>query len=268
MHPEFTTIVAVDPEHIHELRAVFPTWWHFKPEIFQGEFWVLRDPAVSTDDIFQATNGAVDRIIDVLDPEQRHATQRAKMLNAFVAVASEIPTPWYLKLDTDAVATEPGEWIDPAWFDGRSVAISSPWGYTKPGRWLEELDQWAQNTDPLCFHSPPDRTVVGKVAKSRRIISWVMFGRTDFAIDLWGMCQRTGGVLPVPSQDTTLWYVAARLREPIRRVRFSHLGWRHVNGLARIQVAAEVALAKHGYERDGGFPPREDEINYKAEGSD
>jgi hypothetical protein len=54
--------------------------------------------------------------------------------------------------------------------------------------------------------------------------------------------------LPVPSQDTFLWYCAARRREFFRRVAMISYGWRHVAvrhdaGLSRLRNVAHRALA-------------------------
>jgi len=258
--PEFTTICAVDPEHLPELAAVFPTWWHFKPEIFQRPFWVLRDIRVHVEDIFVATNGAVDRIITVEDSDS-FESQREKMLNALVYVAQHIETPYYLKLDTDTVATGHGQWIKPEWFEGNPVFVASPWGYTKPAEFIERLDAWANINHDLEDYPPPKRKIEGNIARSRRIISWCMFGETAFtkmAISLFA-----GEKMPAPSQDTTLWYIAERLALPYRRVKMKKHGWRHVHGLNRIRHVANEALIGHRIPRGGGFPERESVLERK-----
>ena len=253
--PEFTTVVAVDTEHLHELAAVFPTWWHFKPEIFQRPIWVVRDADVSASEILRATRGCVDRILDISPTAHAFENQREKMLTAIVRACANVETPYYLKLDTDAVATEPGDWILPQWFDFDPVFVASPWGYTKPAAWMPQLDAWASAHPNLRDCRPPAYRMIGNTARCQRMISWCMFGKTKFA--RYVSEDLTGGVvgrLPVPSQDTLLWYIAERLRLPYVRVRMGRRGWRHVFGLRRIQEAVRAALLKHAIPENGGIP--------------
>ncbi len=69
------------------------------------------------------------------------------MLTGLVFAAQEVETPWYLKIDTDVVATPCRRWLDPRWFEpdakGRPCAfIASPWSYTKPAEWIDRLEEW------------------------------------------------------------------------------------------------------------------------------
>ena len=116
------------------------------------------------------------------------------MLAGFVQVpARDARTPWYLKIDTDVVATGAGEWIRPEWFqpDERGetpVFVASPWGYSTPRYVMDLLDDWADGVPAL---AAPD------------------------------------GRLPCPSQDSYLSYCAARLGCRTLRVRMSNYHWAH-----------------------------------------
>lgn len=155
--------------------------------------------------------------------------QRIKMLASLVHVPAQVvKTEWFLKLDTDAPAIRRADWIDTSWFK-KSVFVASPWGYTKPASSLDVLNEWADEKPEFAGTS----RIIGKIDKLRnrvrypRITSWLMFSRTSFAKRCASLCD--GWTLPVPSQDTFMWYVAQRLRLRFKKVRFKNLGWGHYN---------------------------------------
>jgi hypothetical protein len=131
-----------------------------------------------------------------------------------------------LKLDTDTLEKPGGVFYQDEWFEGRPAIVAPRWGYTKPAHWLTTLDGWATRR---FTNSLPQWELDGGIGRSRRIISYAMYGRTDF-------CRRIleymgpDGRLPVPSQDTVTWYCAALWGEPVRRLRASEHAWRHCGG--------------------------------------
>ncbi len=125
--PDFTTVVAVGKEHLPELAAVFPTWWHFKPEIFQRPLWVVRDAGVETGDILRAVRGCVDGIWDIPEDFPGFLRNSDRLRAAAYLSCAAAPTRHYLQLASGIVAVTPGEWIDPAWFDSDFVLVGSPW---------------------------------------------------------------------------------------------------------------------------------------------
>jgi len=140
-----------------------------------------------------------------------------------------VDTEWYLKLDTDTWATENKEWRFPEWFQDDVVFTSSSWGYTKPAQFIHDLDEWAKGIPELCDRKPPvsdlPDDLAGRVSH-KRIISFVFFGRTEFtewALDLLDDPAK----LPCPSQDTFLWYVAARSGQRWLRAKMKNYGWDH-----------------------------------------
>jgi len=121
---------------------------------------------------------------------------------------------------------------DERWFapDDRGrlpVFVASPWGYTKPADAIRRLDHWAagigefSETTPLDIRSTPGSRLV----RHPRIISWAFYGDTEWTRRMAAACD---GRLPVPSQDTFLWYCAARRGDFFRRVNMKRHGWRHL----------------------------------------
>lgn len=243
----FTTIVGVDDAHAAELKLVWPTWRRHRPEILRQPLLLMCD-AVRDAKYWKNALRFVDhpdKRIELWD--QPHVEQREKMLSSLVFGTRHVDTPWYLKLDTDAAAVAPGAWLDSRWFNpdaaGHSpVFVSSPWSYTKPADTIDRLDTWGagrpelQSFPPLALHQNPGWSRV----VHPRIISWVFFGATEWTGNMAAICD---GRLPVPSQDTFLWYCAARRGDFFRTVRMTRYGWRHIGCRRRLQAACEAALS-------------------------
>lgn len=230
---EFTTVVAVDDAHVAELQLVWPTWKRNRAEILQRPLLIVADAARSRSS-WKRQLAFVDHPDVRLETWSMEAIgQREKMLTSLVhGPARWVETPWYLKLDTDAVAVAPGRWIDETWFrpDRRNrtpVFVASPWNYTKPADAIERLDRWADSVPALRRHNRLD--LVAEQGASRivhpRVISWCFFGDTRWTSEMWDLCD---GRLPIPSQDTFLWFCAERGRRFYRRVFMKERGWEHV----------------------------------------
>lgn len=265
MPPRFTTIVAIDKTHLEELRLSWPTWERNAPECIRYML-VIHDDMSANESIFPSqldpdapdgigfmTNsrlvqsGAVVSASSLLPagfPRDPNATtQRERMLTALAMAPKLVQMSYYLKLDTDTIATKSGRSVADSWFayqDKPPAIIAPRWGYTKPGHWLDSLDRWADEVAP--GNEKPKRESSGGVAKSPRIISYAMFGRTDFAKSMIELIEKRGR-LPVPSQDTFSWYAASLFREPIVRLNPSASCWRHYGGnLNRLKLAAAEAV--------------------------
>lgn len=226
---EFTIVVAVDIEHLAELKLSYPTWIKHKPEMLDSRILLICD-GDQGDPFFWMKNLSFieNKRKQVVCYSGEFETQREKMLTALVhGPAHFVKTEWFLKIDTDTVAMNDEEWIDPSWFVSDAKFVSNPWGYTKPNNRLDVLDDWADQNETLKGSSRlnvPYDPKSNKV-KCRRIISWIMFCRTDFVQQCSELCE--GSTLPVPSQDTFLWYVAKRLGLPYQTRRFKKHGWTH-----------------------------------------
>lgn len=245
---DFTTVVAVDAEHVAEWERTWPTWRRHRPEILARPLLVICDGAI--------TNWR--RRLAFLDhPDYRTvtwngpgATQREKMLASLVFIpARELTTPWYLKLDTDAVAIGSGP-PEPSWFapdeDGRVPAfVASPWSYTKPAGALDVLERWADGVEALRRFPRLNLTAApgALLVRHPRIISWCFYGHTAWTREVAGYC--ADDRLPIPSQDTYLWYCAERMRWPYRRILLKRHGWRHLSNPRRLaKVCREVVDSK------------------------
>ena len=224
---DITLVLGLDAAHLEELRWTWPTWMRFKPELREMPALVFYDPAQIVPErvTFIREHPNVRWV-----PWEMSAAgnQREKMITGFVLVpAREVQTPWYLKLDTDAVATGPGPWLKDEWFlpdrRGRlATMISSKWTYSKPHDVILRLDEWAKGVRRLRRY--PALNLIGSPesnrVRHRRIISWIFFCQTAWTREVAGWLGRDGR-LPHPSQDTFLFYCAKRMRRRIVRERMT-----------------------------------------------
>lgn len=230
---DITLVLGVDAKHLNELRWAWPTWMRHKPELNDMPCVIFYDAdEINQSDLRFIKGHPHVTFIAWTMPSAR--SQREKMLSGFVHVpARHVSTPWYLKIDTDVIATGPGEWIKAEWFapnetGEKPVFIASPWGYTKPRYAINMLDDWADGIAGLAVRPRLDLNYSTAEDRVRhpRIISWMFFGRTDWTREMAALAAPDGR-LPFPSQDTFLFYCAERLGKPYKRVQMSAHHWRH-----------------------------------------
>lgn len=251
---DFTLVVAIDSGHVGQLQKVWPTWRRHKPELLDHPMLVIADGSNIGD--WERQLSWLDHpnreIVcwswpyDLKDPllvlGQSEITQRERMLTAFVKVPPRlVETPYWLKIDTDCVASKPGPWIDDEWFVGNPALVSNSWGYTKPAHLLVDVQRWAETVPELASRPPlAIGCTSGEVCRYPRIISWLCFVNTEFSRHVLGWVP---GRLPVPSQDTYHWYCAERLGLPIVKKRFSNMGWGHWHTQRTLEAMSREALA-------------------------
>ena len=252
---DYTLVVGVDKKHLEQLRYTWPTWRRHKPSL-------LKVPMVVFYDWNQLMEWEVREVVDhprltlvawqvCVKNYRRNGEQtkwnnpqRCKMLAGFVHVPPvTVITRYWLKLDTDTVATGVDDWIDPGWFDDNPAIISQPWGFTKPPDQMLKLDGWvercAKDLPMLSRCAPLDlRPNEGSSrVRHHRIISWCAFFHTRFTARAAGWAAKTmgAGMLPVPSQDGFLFYVAKRLGLGIVRTSMKKRGWHHWSTMINIR---------------------------------
>lgn len=234
--PDFTPVAVVDREHIEELKITLVAWRRFCPEIYNSKWCIIADDDVY-DDAVRLGLGEVHPLISPFGWPQRE-----RALSAFVKqVPYSLNTPYFLKVDTDCFPTKRVAIPKSEWFIDDPVFISSPWGYTKPNNAIEKLDDWGDTCGMRLYPrlDLPYDMASNKICHSR-IISYLYFGRTDWHREV---ADKVTDRLPVPSQDTLTWYVAARTRQKYLTVKFKRLGFAHVGrGGERLRAAVSEAM--------------------------
>jgi hypothetical protein len=235
---DITLVIALDKPHLAEFLGVWQTWVKFHPEVIQMKKLFLCDGKAMSSDAWELslTCANVNSDVDVVPLINGPEDQREAMLGLFVVRAPEmVETPYWMKIDTDAVCAGPGELIRQEWFQGDPAIIAPSWGYTKPIGHIRALDKWAEETTGLnMYHRPLDlskcetsmRSGVKRVHHSR-ITSWISIIETRFSLDAADFITHN---LPVPSQDTYHWYVASRMKRVICATKQIRKNWAHLSG--------------------------------------
>lgn len=227
--PEITTVVALDGGHIGEFRSTWPTWRRHKPQLADSPMLLILDTQTEPPGGYYLPADLPEHKI-VFWPGLPDRPQRERMLTALTLLPGHyVETPWYVKIDTDTVAVDDGPWL-PKHPD--AVFYASPWGYTKPGQFILDLEAWG-NSHPFLGKLPELGIRVAhpqKRCRHRRVISYVMLVDTGWSREAAGLA---GDSLPVPSQDTFLWYVAQRTGKSWVRWQFKDMGFRHRGGALR-----------------------------------
>lgn len=233
----FVTFVGVDREHLAELEIVWPAWEQV-PALMDNPIVFLVSEGVRFDFIRGHKNHMCLQVEEIEDRGMlpRIEDQRFRMLNALTIVPSFHPyqAEYYCKLDTDAVP-DSRDWPRSVWFERTPAMVAPRWGYTKPGSLLKEMDDWSIQRSLFCHRPRPAYRLNGSRAMSDRIISYCSFVNWRWANSIVAQVDRK---IPIPSQDTFLWYCAARLDSLIHRVKM----WRHCSGKARLQQAVKEFL--------------------------
>ena len=253
--PDYTLVIAVDDRHLRQLSWTWPTWRKHKPSLMKHPMLIIYDQA-------QVTPRRIKEVVDrdamccPWPPEgfefaggiddKWNNPQRVKMLTSFVYMPSVlVRTPYWLKIDTDVVATGMDEWIDPGWFKGNPAIVAHPWTFTRPAGQMLDLDRWAEEYH-LDFPAPPLNLVPNPGASRvghKRITSWCSFFRTDFSGRCTSLaCRTTREKLPVPSQDGYTFYVAKRMGEGIVRTSMKVRGWQQWSTDGNVEKYAKEAL--------------------------
>jgi hypothetical protein len=264
---DYTLVVAVDKQHLEQLSWTWPTWKKHKSSLLDHKMVVIYDRDQVTIDQVGAVVDHSDMmtvpwppIKDVkfkrISDDRWGDPHRYRMLSSFVHVPGMfVNTKYWLKIDTDTVATGQDSWIDEEWFKESPGIVSQPWGYTKPPDQMLKLDAWAAHHRPLIetglIHQSmgkplglkpkkPDATLV----RHKRIISWCAFFRTDLTKQASMVANATCGFcqLPVPSQDGFIWYWAARMGYDIVRSQMKRRGWEHWMTKENIIKASQKAM--------------------------
>ena len=276
---DYSLVLGIDKKHVDKLRLVAPTWFRHKPDLFTKKWIVFLDHGVDVGDVIGAMPwkhglehpvainpmqwprypAAIADYIAADRGDKWYAAQRHKMLAGFVhTAAAMVQTDYWLKIDLDAVAMRQPDWIEPAWFKDEPAIVAPAWGYTKPPDQMEILDAWVAEHDntvdcmsrfwgtaPLDLHPKPG---AGSV-RHPRIASWCAFFNTEFTRLCAGMATQTCGpdLMPVPSQDGFMWYVATRLGLPIVTANMKRRGWAVRNSTKSIRDLVQKAMG----EKDG-----------------
>lgn len=230
--PELTLITWVDARTACRFAENWPLWTARRPELKDVRKLVLAAEGEKLD-ARAAERLKGDSSVELLRVAAGPASEgRNRWTRAlFDAVADAVSTPWYVKFEPEATATEPAPLWQPDWLSpdeqGRIVRfVSSPWGYTKPADALERLDEWGDGAKGLRefprLHVPFDPT--SDRVRHDAISSWLFFASSEWTREV---ASYFASRPPLFSHDTLVWYFARRRGDGYRRVSLKRCGWDH-----------------------------------------
>ncbi len=258
MIPDITLCLGIDARTIEQLKISWPTWyanrramWNWPWLIFYDRRQLSQQDMLNLAEEMDAPSPTVfvEWPRPLMQPE--YESQRERMLSGWVhAPAEYCKTEWFMKLDCDALARPHERWLDGAWFNPlpeqgeKPVVIASAWSYSKGVGWLSRLEEWG---DIVLSHRPrlniPHDPTALRVPHSRWA-SWCCYVRADFNRRVSEACEETcgPGKLPVPSQDSTLWFYAERAGFPVRKQKMKKLNWSNHPKFEALRTAAQEIL--------------------------
>ena len=247
---DLSVVIGIDRKTLEQANVSIPTWRKNRPDMWFMPWVVFYDP-------FQLLEREVDQFIMrqnlpavVVPWENDYETQREKMLSGFVHVPPRtVETQWWMKVDTDALAFPHDNWLEESWFepdaDGvEAEYIASSWGYTKAKGGGGDITEWANNLERWGdqFETPRlglEKYIDGQRINYKRMCSWVSYYNTEASKHLLEHCEDK---LPVPSQDTLVWYYTARRGGRCIHAGMKRRGWTNTSKIKNLRIQAEEIL--------------------------
>ena len=203
-----TLVTAVNAPYLEKFKLTLPTW-QMKPQFADLPLVVLYHGISEADLAF--VHEYRDQVELVSWDMEEYESPRELMLSAFVLGAPKVvKTPYWVKLDVDTFFSNADDVFSEDMF--QYDIAGHGWKYTKPGKWIVELDDWAESIDlagdVYLDNEKRDEAIRQRGFGHRRLISWICLHKRDFTEEA---AEYAGTRLPVPSHDTYLWYMAQRL---------------------------------------------------------
>lgn len=231
--PEMTLVLVAGRRSLRFLSHTWPTWLACYPWLSRLPVLVIHSTGVSARDRLPGCARRHPQLHFVAAPPDELVDGRTGDVRpaALRLAADFVATPWYLKLEADAVATgcpgwPPGDWFAPDEQQRPPAYIASRWSYTKPADALSRLDAWGDTVPglkefprlSLPFDPSADRI------RHPTISSWCLFANTARVREI---AQYLTPETPCATEATFLAYCCARRQEHVRRVPMKEYGWDH-----------------------------------------
>lgn len=217
VHKDLTIVTCADPKYAPRLTKNFKRWMTI-PGLREQNFLIFTLNAETGDKEYDELRSFTN--VRLVSYHSEHYIREAAFSAFVYGTARHVKTKFWMKLDADAEPTEAGHFEYPKHW--REYTISAdPWHYTrnKPAserekaHWLNRLDDWWAEEGRLFTELIPGNQRFGHP----RLRSFCWIEKTEFTRALALKC---GPRLPVPSHDTTAWYVATRQKERIQAYKF------------------------------------------------
>jgi hypothetical protein len=217
---KISIITGCTPEYMKKLMWCLPTW-KMKPQFENAEIVIFYSGMKSSDlywvkDYFKDWTFVDWKML-------KYDNVRELILSSFILGHNFIKTEYSVKLDADTYFTDSRDIFDED--DFKQDLVSHKWGYTKPGYWIDQLDNFFNGTD-----KPIDLNKL--LVKHKRIQSICCLQKTSMLREI---ADCVGDRLPVPSHDTVLWYYANKYGLKIKRKNIKKFGVGHCASWRKIR---------------------------------
>lgn len=215
---QVTVVTACDPVYVECLKLTLPTWIKHKN--------ILKMPMIVYVNGFEDNDKRIDFLkehknIRIIHWDMHNVSNhREKMLSCFVyGPAKDVKTKYWLKIDADAYATNNAALLkeDMIGYD----IVGHKWGYTKPYVWLNTLNKWAKDNNINYSYNIDQNRIKNNRYYHRRTNSFIQLHSTEFTKIAASMSRDR---LPIPSQDTYLWFISQVLEKQTKFYNFKRLG--------------------------------------------
>ena len=214
LEEDVTVVTACDTKYVEFLKQTYPNWVKHKQIDKYAVIVFVNGMDVQTDPRLDFLRQPNVRMIpwskeNDLDGVTDH---REEMLSAFVfGAARYVTTDYWLKLDADSYATDNRPLLDESM--KQYAFCGHKWKYSRPEN-IRKLDAWAKtHWRGKLKHANP-MINEGAIEGNRfyhnvgRTISFIQLHKTKFTKFCVGLLKSRR--LPVPSQDTYMFYVCNR----------------------------------------------------------
>jgi hypothetical protein len=229
--PDMTLVTAVDRRNVGCFELAWQTWMKFRPALREVPTIIIHGPDLDPSEIRRVVANKSDVRLVCRQPGKA-ACERDRWSHAFVQVpADHVTTPWYLKLEVEAVACRQHVWATDEWFtpdsDGNLPSfVASPWGYTKPSDTIHRLDDWADAVPGLSKFRRLDLPYNLREKRIRHVTAstWCYFGNTSWTKEI---AEYAPDRLPCSAHDTFMVYCATRRGDRFLLRKMKNYGWDH-----------------------------------------
>jgi len=192
---DFTLVTACTPKYIKRLRWGLPSW-KIKPQFKDRKMILFHHGFKSLRNLKFVKSYFDVKFIYWDMPEYENI--RELMLSSFILGAAKyVDTEYFVKIDCDAYFTNSVDVFTEK--DFNYDVVGHKWNYTKPGHWINDLDNYYLNEDTGRY---------GHRYYHRRLASFGCLHKTEF---IQMLAKKFGDRLPVPSHDTVAWYFADKM---------------------------------------------------------
>ena len=196
---DFTILTIINHKYLDMLRKTHKTWSQKKELQNKPTIILYTDIEPNELSFINAEKHKWDM--------KEYSTTREKILSGFLyGAANHIKTEYYLKIDADTYFTD-----DRPLFDNNTFnydIIGQKWRYTKPGTWIDTLDNWADTKNIPGNKFNTTGTPAKNCYRHKRFSSLICMHKMDFIREAISYSPNR---MPIPSHDTYLWYMANRL---------------------------------------------------------